>query len=77
LDAAFATVAQQRIAMVLVKSTRYFNTKREHIIALAAVHLVPAVYQFRMFPISGGLVSYGANVTDAYRQEWASHCRNS
>jgi putative tryptophan/tyrosine transport system substrate-binding protein len=68
LDAAFATVAQQRIAMVLVGVDTLFNTKREHIIALAASHLVPAVYQFRMFPISGGLISYGANVTDAYRQ---------
>ena len=68
LDAAFATVAQQRIAMVLVGVDTLFNTKREHIIALAASYLVPAVYQFRMFPISGGLISYGANVTDAYRQ---------
>jgi putative tryptophan/tyrosine transport system substrate-binding protein len=68
LDAAFATVAQQRIAMVLVGVDTLFNTRREHIIALAASHSVPAVYQFRIFPASGGLISYGANVTDAYRQ---------
>jgi ABC-type uncharacterized transport system substrate-binding protein len=53
---------------VLVGVDTLFNTKREHIIALAASHSVPAVYQFRMFPASGGLISYGANVTDAYRQ---------
>jgi putative ABC transport system substrate-binding protein len=68
LDAAFVTVVQQRIAVVLVAVDTFFNTKRDHIIALAASHSVPAVYQFREFPASGGLISYGANVTDAYRQ---------
>jgi putative ABC transport system substrate-binding protein len=68
LDAAFATVVQQRIAMVLVGVDTLFNTRRDRIIALAARHSVPAVYQFRMFPASGGLISYGANLGDVYRQ---------
>jgi ABC-type uncharacterized transport system substrate-binding protein len=68
LDAAFATVAQQRIGAVFVGADTLFNTRREQIIALAARHSVPVVYQFRIFPASGGLISYGADVADAYRQ---------
>jgi putative tryptophan/tyrosine transport system substrate-binding protein len=47
----------------------FFGTQRDQIIALAARHAVPTIYQFREFPASGGLVSYGGgNVSDDYRQ---------
>jgi putative ABC transport system substrate-binding protein len=68
LDAAFATAVQQRIGAILVGADALFNSRRDHIVALAARHALPTVYQFREFPASGGLISYGANVTDAYLQ---------
>ena len=45
-----------------------FINKREKLIALAARHAVPAMYDRREFPAGGGLMSYGASITEQYRQ---------
>ena len=49
----------------------YYDTRRERIIAFAAQHRLPAVYQFREYAVAGGLMSYGVNLTEAYRLEGA------
>ena len=68
LDAAFTSLVQQRVGAVLVAADPYFDTRRDRIIAFAAQNRLPAMYQFREFAVAGGLVSYGPNITDAYRQ---------
>jgi putative tryptophan/tyrosine transport system substrate-binding protein len=67
-EPAFATIAQQRIGALVVGVDTVFNSERDQLVALAARHAVPTIYQFREFPVGGGLISYGANVADGYRQ---------
>lgn len=68
IDAAFETVAQQRIAALAVTGNPFYDTRREKLVALAARHAVPVIYQFREFAAAGGLLSYGIDLPDAYRQ---------
>ena len=68
INAAFATVVQLRAAAMLVSSDPFFNSQRDKIIALAARYSIPAIYEWREFALAGGLMSYGTNITDGYRQ---------
>jgi putative ABC transport system substrate-binding protein len=65
---AFASLAQQRIGALLVGSDVFFYRRREKLVALAASYAVPAIYQWREFAAAGGLMSYGTNIADGYRQ---------
>src|SRR3954454_21012223 len=67
-DAAFSTVKDQRAGGLLVASDPFFFSRRSQIVALAAHHAVPAIYQFKEFADVGGLMSYGTRITDSYRQ---------
>jgi putative ABC transport system substrate-binding protein len=67
-DAAFATLVQQRVGALLVAASPLFTSRRDHLVALAAQHAIPAMFQFREFTEAGGLISYGASVIEAYRQ---------
>jgi putative ABC transport system substrate-binding protein len=71
IDSAFATVASQRTGPVLVITEFLFLSRREHVVAMAARHAVPAIYGLREFVDAGGLASYGASLADAYRQSGA------
>jgi putative ABC transport system substrate-binding protein len=68
IDAAFATIVQQRAAALLVGDDPFLGTHREQILALAARHAVPASYPIREFASAGGLMSYGASLGDPVRQ---------
>jgi putative ABC transport system substrate-binding protein len=68
IDTAFATIAQQRVAALLVSDDPFLGGHSEQILALAARHAVPASYQSREFASAGGLMSYGASQRAAARQ---------
>jgi len=68
IDAAFATLAQERVGALLVGNDVFFYSRREQIVALAARHAMPAIYNVREFAQAGGLMSYGTSVDDAQRQ---------
>jgi putative ABC transport system substrate-binding protein len=68
IDAAFATVVQQRANALLVNTDAFFLARRNQFVALAARHAVPTIHDLREFTDAGGLVSYGTNLADAYRR---------
>jgi putative ABC transport system substrate-binding protein len=68
IDAAFATLVELHAGALVVAADGVFSVQREQLVALAARHRVPAIYVFRQFTASGGLVSYGASITDSFRQ---------
>jgi putative ABC transport system substrate-binding protein len=68
IDAAFASLVQQQAGALLVGTDPFFLNRREQIVALAARHAVPAIYEFRQYATAGGLISYGASITAVNRQ---------
>jgi len=67
LDMASATLAQRRVDALIVLGAAFFLSRRDQIIAMAAQHRLPAIYQVPDFAAAGGLMSYGASIRDAYR----------
>ena len=67
IDIAFAALAKQRIEALVAAGEVFFESRRSQIVALAAQLAVPAVYN-REFAAAGGLMGYGSNIADAYRQ---------
>ena len=70
-DAVFATLAQQRAGGLLVCASPFFYSRHEQLIAQAARHSVPAIYEWREIAAAGGLMSYGTSLADAYQQAGA------
>lgn len=68
VDAAFAALAEQHPEVLLVGSDPFFVIQREHIAAAAMRLGVPTIYPFREFVTAGGLISYGTNIGNSYRQ---------
>ena len=66
IDAAFASLAELQARALLVGDPTYFS-RREQIVALAARYAIPTIYDFRVYVAAGGLISYGTNLTDTYR----------
>jgi putative ABC transport system substrate-binding protein len=64
----FAGLADGKVDALIVASDPFFNSRRDQIVALANRHRIPAIYEWREFCAVGGLVSYGASLTAAYRQ---------
>jgi putative tryptophan/tyrosine transport system substrate-binding protein len=67
-DGVFETLVKQQIGALIVASDAFFSGRRGRIVALAARRGVPAIYERRNFPDAGGLMSYGHDRADAYRQ---------
>jgi putative tryptophan/tyrosine transport system substrate-binding protein len=68
IDAAFFDLVQQRADALQVSSDGFLLTHPDQIVALAERHAVPAIYAWPQYPAVGGLMSYGTNIRDAWRQ---------
>ena len=68
IETAFETIVRERIGALTVAGSPYFDTRREKIAELAARARVPAIYHFREYAVSGGLMSYSTNIREVYRQ---------
>ena len=68
IEAAFTTFVEHRADALIVGSAAFMNSHRQQVVALAARHALPAGYSVREPIEIGGLMSYGASITDAYRQ---------
>jgi putative ABC transport system substrate-binding protein len=68
IDAAFASLAEHRIGVLLATLDPFFDTRREQIVAQAAHYAVPTIYGQRAYPVAGGLMSYASSFVEAYRQ---------
>ena len=68
IESAFATFAQRGVGALVITSGAFTFSHREEIVALAARYALPASYGVREFAAAGGLISYAASITDAYRQ---------
>jgi putative ABC transport system substrate-binding protein len=69
LEAAFAALTTEaRVGALLVAADPYFDTRRDRLVVFAERQRLPAIYQFREYAVAGGLLSYGVDITDAYRQ---------
>jgi putative tryptophan/tyrosine transport system substrate-binding protein len=68
INAAFATFVRERPDAVFVGTDAFFTSRRAQLVNLASRHAVPATYAGRQYPEIGGLMSYGSDTTEAFRQ---------
>jgi putative ABC transport system substrate-binding protein len=67
-DNAFATLSRRRADALVVSADPLFIGHRDRLVMLAARHAMPTIYYGREFAVAGGLMSYGSNFADAFRQ---------
>ena len=72
IDTAFTSFVQHHVNAVIIGADSLFLSRREQLVGLAARHALPAVYYLREFADVGGLISYGASITDAYHSPAAT-----
>jgi putative ABC transport system substrate-binding protein len=68
IDSSFAMMAQRRIGALVVTADGFLIGRQDQIVALAARYAVPTMYPLSQYVAAGGLMSYGANLPDAYRE---------
>ena len=68
IDTVFSQLAEQRVDALVIASGVFFVRQRDRLIALAAKHALPSIFTDRLYAAAGGLMSYGADNSDAYRQ---------
>ena len=71
IDDAFATLAQLRLDGLVIGPDQFFTNRSKQLGARTGRHALPAIYHYRGFAAAGGLMSYGANLPEAYRLEGA------
>ena len=67
IDMVFASLAEARIGGLVIGANAFFFSRRDQFVGLATRYAIPTIYPWREAVVGGGLVSYGASVTDAYR----------
>ena len=67
-ERAFATAVERRVDVLIVGGDPFFNSRRNHLVALAGRHAMPAIWEWREFVQAGGLISYGTSLPEMYRQ---------
>ena len=65
-DQVFATLIQQQADALFISADPFLSSRREHLVALAARHAIPTLYEIREFVEAGGLMSYGTVLRDGY-----------
>jgi putative ABC transport system substrate-binding protein len=65
---AFETMVQQHVGALSIGGAPFFDTRRAMLLALQSQYRLPTAYQFREYAVEGGVMSYGPNGADAYRQ---------
>jgi ABC-type uncharacterized transport system substrate-binding protein len=68
IESAFTALVHERASALVVSGKVFFLTQRDRLIELAAEHAIPTIYAYREFATAGGLMSYGGNLRDMYRQ---------
>jgi putative ABC transport system substrate-binding protein len=68
IDAAFANIATSRAGALLVSADPFFNSRLRQLTDLARRHRVPAIFEWREFAAAGGLMSYGSDIANGYRE---------
>jgi putative ABC transport system substrate-binding protein len=68
IETAFEAAVQHHVDVFAVTSDPFFNTRSDKLVALAARHAVPTMYPFREYVVAGGLMSYGVDLGEMYRQ---------
>jgi putative tryptophan/tyrosine transport system substrate-binding protein len=68
IDVAFASAKRLQAGAMLVAADPFFASRRDQIVSLATKYAIPAVYEQRAFTAAGGLMSYGTNLPEGYRQ---------
>jgi putative ABC transport system substrate-binding protein len=66
-ESAFSALVQQSAQAIFVAPDPYFNSQASALVALAAHHALPTIYQVREYAVVGGLMSYGTNLSDVWR----------
>jgi putative tryptophan/tyrosine transport system substrate-binding protein len=64
----FARLVTERVGGLMIGADPFFNSRRNLLVALAARHQIPTLYEFREFAAAGGLISYGTSLSDTYHQ---------
>jgi putative tryptophan/tyrosine transport system substrate-binding protein len=67
-DAAFQPLARERVDALVVTTDPIFESQRDRIVTLVAQHAMPTIYALREYAVAGGLMSYGASISDVYRE---------
>jgi putative tryptophan/tyrosine transport system substrate-binding protein len=68
IDAALATIVDQRISGLIVQTDQFFTIQRDQLVLLTTRHAIPTIFGWREFAVAGGLISYGTSLRAAYRQ---------
>jgi ABC-type uncharacterized transport system substrate-binding protein len=68
IDAALATIVDQRMGGLIVQTDQFFTVRRDQLVLLTTRHAIPTIFGWREFAVAGGLMSYGTSLRAAYRQ---------